>query len=179
MRIADGGDVVGGDVPGGEHSVQRSVLIGHGNGLGIGVLMNHAPRPADGDTGAEQRRRVIREIVHLGPHVFQQHGRLKAKAVQHSLSFIVYPAEARRRVFPVPQGIAQGGIGHGGDNGVRVGVAVPGDIDGVHANIPFTLRAGWPGWIDNGFIVLYPLWGYKKNRTQTFTKNLRRKCCKI
>ncbi|MPM75157.1 hypothetical protein SDC9_122148 [bioreactor metagenome] len=139
LGIADGRHIIGRDVSGGEHSEQRSVLVGDGDGGDIGVLMNNMPRPADGDAGVQQGRGVVFQIAHLGPHVLEQHGGSKVEAVQNGLRLIVDPTETRRCVFPVAQRITQGGIGHGGDNRIRVGIAVPSNIDGVHANMFLSL----------------------------------------
>ena len=45
--------------------------------------------------------------------------------------------ETRRNEFPVAQGVSQRGIGHGGNDGVGIGVAVAGNIDGFHEKPPY------------------------------------------
>ena len=61
-----------------------------------------------------------------------QHRGLEAEAVQHQLGLVADAPQARGDVFPVAQGCAQLGIGHGRDDGIGIGVAVACDIDGFH-----------------------------------------------
>ena len=131
LRVADGGHVIVGHIPGGEHSEQGPVLIGHGDGGDL-VLLHGPPGPADGGSGGQGGGRVVIQVPDLGTHVVQQLGGLEAEAIQHGLGLVTDLAQAGGLVLPLAKGVLQRRVGHGGDDGVRVRVPVSGDIDGVH-----------------------------------------------
>ena len=80
----------------------------------------------------------------LGVHIVNALGRLEAEIVQHGLGLVGNVAQAGRLIFPVAAGIAQRGIGHGGDDGIRIRVAVAGDVNGVHrcSSLCFRVESG-------------------------------------
>ena len=52
--------------------------------------------------------------------------------LEHTACFVADMAQVRRHIPPVAQGVAQGSIGHGRHNGVRIRIAVSGHINFVH-----------------------------------------------
>ena len=129
--VADGGDVVVGHVPGGEGAVKGAVLVGHGEDGEVPPL-HGLPAPADGGGGGESGGRVVVQVPDLGAHVVDELGGLEAEAVQDNLGLVADLAQPGGLVLPVSQGVLEGGVGHGGDDGVRIRVPVPGDINGIH-----------------------------------------------
>ena len=128
---ADGGHVVLGDVPGGEHAPQRAVLVDDGHGVEIAVA-HGLPGVVDGDSGSEGGRTVVVQVPHLRAHAVDQLRRLHAEAVQQALGLVVDGADAPGVIVGIPQRVAQPGIGDRGNDGVGVRVLVPGDIDRIH-----------------------------------------------
>ena len=66
--IADGGHIVVGHVAGGQHTVQGAVLIGHGEDGDL-VGLHGLPGAADGGAGGQGGRRIVIQVLHLGPQV--------------------------------------------------------------------------------------------------------------
>ena len=60
--------------------------------------------------------------------------------VEHMLRLVVYRADAHGLVLPVAEGVAQTCVCHRGHDGVRVGVAVSGDVYFIH--LPYLLPYG-------------------------------------
>ena len=136
----DGHDVVGGDLRRGEHPVERPVVVHHGEGLDVAVILaQDGPGTVDGDGGVEGRGRIIVQVEDLGAHGVEQHRRLEAEAVEHELCLVAEVAETGGDKFPVAQGVAQRGVGHGGNDGVGVRVAVSGDINGFQIPSPLNV----------------------------------------
>ena len=94
--------------------------------------MHHMPGPVHGDGGAEAGRRVEIQVSDLGAYGADGLGLGKAEMPKHTLRFIADMAQMDRNISTVTQGIAQRGIGHGGGNGVRIGISVTGYINLVH-----------------------------------------------
>ena len=135
-RIADRGHIVVGHIARGDHPVQLPVLIGDGEDRKL-VLLHHLPSAADGDARGEDGWRVIVQVLDLGAQVSDQHGGLRAEAVQDRLSFVADLSQAGRLVLPVAQSVFQRGVGHGRHNGVCVRVPVSGNIDRIHSDTSF------------------------------------------
>ena len=135
MAVEDLLQLVGGNVAGREHPVERAVVVEDGDGGDAGI-----PHRAPGQIqrhGLVQLRGLVKvQIGDLGAHILYVHGRLEPEAVQHTLGLVVDRADADGLVFPVAQGVAQIGVGHGGDDGVGIGIAVSADIDVVHDDPP-------------------------------------------
>ena len=144
--VGDGVHVVGGDVPGGEHPQQVAVVVGDGDGGDVLVLLHGGPGPVHCHRPVEDGRGVEVQVHHLGPHVLDEQGRLKAEAVQDQLGLVAEVAQPGGHVLPVAGGVAQGGVGHGGDHGVGVGVAVSGDVDLVHSRWHAPFQRGDIQW---------------------------------
>ena len=68
-------------------------------------------------------------------HAVDPLGGRKAKAVQHDLGFVGNVTQTGGHILPVTQGVAEGRIGHGGNDGIRVRIAMTGNINGVHKNL--------------------------------------------
>ena len=145
LRSGDQVHVVGGDVVLGEHSVQGAVLVGHRQGGNGGLTLEGFPGLGHGDVGIQHRGRIKFQVLNLGEHTGNAGGGLKAEAVQHQLGLIGYPAQAGGLVFPVPKGVAQGRVGHGGHDGVGIRIPVSGDVNGVH-NILLAVEIGKIYW---------------------------------
>ena len=127
-----GAHVVVGHVTGGEHAVQRPVLVGHRED-GDAVRLHDLPGSAQGGGGRQGGRRIVVQVPHLVANVRDEHGRLKPKAVQNDLGLVADLAQAGGLVLPLAQGVFQGGVGHGRHDGVGVRVAVSCNINGIHA----------------------------------------------
>ena len=130
--IADGRHIVVRHVAGGKHAVERAVLVGHGQGGDL-VRLHHLPAPADGGRGGKRRGRIIIQVPDLGAPIADELGRLEAEAVQHNLGFVADLAQPCGLILPPAQRVFQRGIGHGGNDGVCVRIAVSGDKDGIHS----------------------------------------------
>ena len=135
--VGDGVHVVAGDVPGGEHALEVALVVGDGDGGDVLVLLHGGPGPVDGDGLVEDGGLVVVQVQHLGADVFEVEGRLKAEAGEDGPGLVAELAQPGGHILPVPHGVAQGGVGHGGDNGVGVRVAVSGDVDLVHRLAPY------------------------------------------
>ena len=81
--------------------------------------------------------RVIVQIAHLRAHGLDAHRRLEAEAVEHKPRLIGDMPQTRGNKFPIAQRVSQRGISHGGNNGIGIGIAVAGDIDGFHEKPPY------------------------------------------
>ena len=140
-RVSDGVQAEGGDVTGGQHTVQRAVLVGDGDGGDL-LIAHQLPRPIHGDGGVQAGRPVKVQITHLGTDVLDQPGRLEAEALQHPVGLVADGAQMHRHILLFAQRILQRGIGHGGHDGICVGIAVSGHIDLVHiGQTPFTEKS--------------------------------------
>ena len=93
------------------------------------VFLQRAQGQIHGDGAVEGRGTVIVQIPHLGAHVLDQGRRLETETVQQLLGLVVDGADAHGTVIAIPHGIAQIGIGDGGNDGIGIRVAVPGHID--------------------------------------------------
>ena len=147
--VHDGVHIIACDIPGGEHALEMAVVVGNGNGGDVLVLLHSGPGPVDGDGGVEDGRLVIVQVLDLSADVFQVKGGLKAKAAEDSPGLVAELAQPGGHILPVPHGVAQGGVGHGGDNRVGIRIAMAGDIDFIHKSIaPYrklTARHSRPG----------------------------------
>ena len=130
------GHIVAGDVLPGQHPIEGAVLVGHGQGGDVLLLLQHLPGPALGDRAAEDGRGIEIQVPHLSVHIGNALGGLEAKPIQHNLSFVGDVTQAGGLILPIAQRVAQGGVGHGGDDGIRIGVAVAGHINRIHRNAP-------------------------------------------
>ena len=63
----------------------------------------------------------------------QQLRRGEVKLFQQHLRLVAELADARCNIGPLAQSVFQHGIGDCGDDRVRVGISVPGNIDGFHS----------------------------------------------
>ena len=133
LRVQHRAHVLGGDGVGGQHAEQRAVVLHHRQGHGVFVLVQQLPGVVHRHGLVQHRRGIEVQVADLRAQVVDQHRRLKAEAVQHQLGLVADAAQPRRHVFPVAQRVAQLGVGHGGDDGIGVGVAVPGDVDRIHS----------------------------------------------
>ena len=129
--VGDGVHAIRGDVAGGQHAVQRAVGVGDGDAADV-LLADDVPGPVHGDGGVQGGGRVIVQVPHLGADVFDQAGRLYAEIVQDALGLVADLAQPHRHIVPVAHGVAQRRVGQGGHDGVRVRVAVTGNVDLVH-----------------------------------------------
>ena len=129
--VGDGGHAVGGDVAGGQSTVQGAVLVDNGDG-GDTLLPHDVPRPVHGDGGVQSRGGIVVQVFHLGADVLHRPGRLEAEAVQHPLGLVADVVHVGSHIVPVAQGVAQGCVGHGGHDGIGIGVVVADDVDLVH-----------------------------------------------
>ena len=134
--IADSQHIVVGHVTGGEHTVQCSVLIAHGHNGNV-VRLHHLPCPADGGGGGEGRGRIVHKVPHLCADVVNELRGLGVKLPQHGLRLVADLPQTGGAVLPLAQRVFQGGIGHGGHDRIRVGIAVAGNIYGIHTETPF------------------------------------------
>ena len=73
------------------------------------------------------------QILHLSADILDAAGRLEMEPLQHAVGLIADGPQMHRHVLLLAQCVFQGGIGHGGHDGVRVRIAVSGNIDLVHA----------------------------------------------
>ena len=145
LRTGDQIHIVGCDVILGEHTVQGAVLVGYGQRRDAGLRLEGFPGLGHGDIGIQHRGRIKIQVLHLGVHTGNALGGLEAEPVQHQLGLVRHPAQAGGLIFPVPNGVAQGRIGHGRDDGVRIRVSVSCYINGVHKSPPFIpIPAGSP-----------------------------------
>ena len=136
--VPDGQHVVIGHVAGGEHAVQGAVLIGHGQN-GDPVRLHGLPGPADGGGGGQRGGRIVIQIPDLGADVADELRRLGTEPVQHCLGLVTDLPQPGGAVLPLPQGVFQRCIGHGGHNGVRIRVAVAGNIYLIHVTRTFLM----------------------------------------
>ena len=136
LRMLNGLHVAFGNVPSGDHAVEVSAFVRHGNG-GHGHILQHFPRMAHWHRRSDQRRAVIVQVMHLGAHRAQEDRRLKAELIQQKRRFVIEMAQPRRHILLIAQGIAQRRIGHGGNHRIGVGVAMSKYINRIHKNIPF------------------------------------------
>ena len=71
-------------------------------------------------------------VPHLGAHGGQKLRRLEAETLQQIGGFIIQTAQTGGLVLIFAQSVVQRGIGHGGNHGVRVRVAVTEYINRIH-----------------------------------------------
>ena len=95
--------------------------------------MHDLPCAADGGAGREHGGGVVIQIPHLGAHIGDQLGSLKAEAIQNDLSLVADLTQTGGLVLTLTQRILQRGIGHGRNDGVGIGVLMAGDINGIHS----------------------------------------------
>ena len=131
VPVADRAHAVGRDVAGGEHAVERAVLVDDGHGRDV-LVAHDVPGAVHCDGGVERRRGVVVQVAHLRAHVAQHPRRLEAEAVEQALCLVADVAEVCGHIVAVTEGIAQRGIGDGGHHGVRVRVPVAGDVNLIH-----------------------------------------------
>ena len=130
--IGNGVHVVSCDVTGGEHTLEVAVIIGDGDGGDVLVLLHGGPGTVDGDSRIENGGLVVVQILHLGADILEVEGRFKGEAGQNGPGLVAELAQPGGDILPVSYSIAQGGVGHGGDDGIGVRVAVAGHIDLIH-----------------------------------------------
>ena len=85
----------------------------------------------------EGRRGVVFQVLDLRAHVFDQKRRREAKTLQNQLGLVTQVTQTGSHVLPVAQGVLQGRVGNGGNDGIRIRVPVAGDIDVLHGNPPY------------------------------------------
>ena len=129
--VGDGVQAEGGDVTGGQHAVQCTVLVGDGDGGDL-LAAHQLPGTVHGDGGVQAGRAVKVQIPHLSADVLDKAGRLEAEALQHPVGLVTDGAQMHRHILLFAQCVLQRGVGHGGDDGVGIRVAVAGHIDLVH-----------------------------------------------
>ena len=134
--IAHGVQAEGGDVAGGEHAVERAVLVDHGDGGDL-LLAHQLPRTVHGDGGIQTGRAVKLQVAHLGADILDEPGRVEMETLQHTVGLVADRAQVHRHVLLLAQGVFQGGESHGGNDGVGIRVAVAGHIDLVHRSCSF------------------------------------------
>ena len=140
---ADGLHVVGRDLRRGEHAIERPVVVDDRDGRDGPVGLQRVPRAAQRHGAAQRGRRVVIEVAHLRAHGLDAHRRLKAEPVEDQLRLVRDVAEARGDIVALADGVLQRGIGHRGNDGVGIRVAVAGDVDGIHNSL-LTARSGRP-----------------------------------
>ena len=113
-----------------QHTEEGAVIIGHGDG-GRG-FPQHLPCPVHGNGGRKDGRLIKIQVTDLGVHTVDPGGGGEAEPVQYDLSLVGNMTQAGGLVFPVAQCVSQGGIGHGGHDGVGVRIAMTGNIDLIH-----------------------------------------------
>ena len=96
------------------------------------VLLHGGPGAVDRHRLVQDGGRVVIQVQHLGAHALDEHGRIKMKAVEDQLGFVAEMAQAGGGILALSGGVAQSGVGHSGDNGVRIRIPVAGDIDLFH-----------------------------------------------
>ena len=133
-RIAHGVQAERGDVPGGQHAVQRAVLVDHGDGGDL-LLPHELPRTVHGNGGVQAGRAVEVQILHLRADVLDKAGRVEVEPLQHPVCLVADGAQMDGHILLLAQRVFQRGEGHGGHDGVGIRVAVPGDIDLVHTRL--------------------------------------------
>ena len=138
----DGPHVIGGDVPGGHHAPQAALLVGDGHGGDMGVLLHSGPGPAHGHRLVEDGGHVVVQVLDLGAHALDQGGGLEAEAAEDQPRLVADVAQPGGDVLPVPGGVAQGGVGHRGDDGIRVRIPVAGNINLLHFSGSFSRPCG-------------------------------------
>ena len=109
-----------------------ALVIGDGDGGNLGVLLHGGPRTADGDGFVEDGRHVVIQVQHLGAHTLDEQRRLKAEPVQNQPGLVADMPQPGGHVLPLPQGVLQSRVGHGGDHRIGVGVPVSGHINLLH-----------------------------------------------
>ena len=132
LRVTHGVQAEGGDIAGGQHTIECTVLIDHGDG-GYLLVPHQLPGAVHGDGGVQAGRAVEIQILHLSADILDAAGRLEMEPLQHTVGLIADGPQMHRHVLLLAQCVFQGGIGHGGHDGVRVRIAVSGNIDLVHA----------------------------------------------
>ena len=139
VHLGHGGDfhVKIGDFGRGNHAEEMAVLVGDGNAGDVPVGLQGLPGPGDGHTGIEGRGHIIVQVANLSPHGDELDRRLKIKTFQNPVGFVADVAQPGSHILPVAQGVAQGGVGDGRHDGVRIRIAVSGDIDRIHSFPPF------------------------------------------
>ena len=105
LQHAGGGKlhIVAGHILPGQHPVQGAVLVGNRHGGDILLLLQHLPGPILRHRGAEHRRGIVVQILHLGVHTGDQFGGLEAEPVQHNLGLIGNVPQTGGLIFPVAQ----------------------------------------------------------------------------
>ena len=98
--------IIGRDVSGGEHAVERAVVVDDGHGGDL-PLAHGAPRQIHRHGAVQLRRAVKVQVADLCAHALYILRRFKAEMVEHVLRFIVYRADAHGLVFPVPERVAE------------------------------------------------------------------------
>ena len=138
QRLLHEPQVVLGDVPGGEHAEELPRLVGDGEGRrGELAVAHELPGPVDRHRVGQDGRPVEGQVLHLGAHVVEAHGGLEAEPLQNAAGLVAQHPQAAGHVLPVPQGVAEAGVGDGGHDGVGVRVLVSEDVYGVHRLSPY------------------------------------------
>ena len=133
LGLRAGGDlhIEVGDFRRGNHAVEMPILVGDGDAGDIAVGLERLPGPGDGDAGVEGRGHVVVQVADLGAHGADEHRGLKFKPLENAVGLVADMAQPGGDKLPVAQGVAQGRVGDGGNDGISVRVAVSGDIDRV------------------------------------------------
>ena len=134
--LGDGLHVVGGDVPRGEHAAERAAVVHDGHGAHLAVA-HRAPGQVQRHRAVERRRVVIVEVLHLRAQVFHQRRGVGVEAREQPRRLVVHAAQPHGLVAALADGVLQVGVGNGGDDGVGVRVAVPGDVYVSHGVTPW------------------------------------------
>ena len=129
--LVQGLQVEGGDVARREHAEQAAALVHDGHYVDRAAA-HRQPGQMDGDGVVQRGRGIVFQIPDLGAHVLDQGRRLHPEVIQQALGLVVDGADSHGLIVPVAQRIAKLGVCHGGDDGVRIGVAVPGNVNVAH-----------------------------------------------
>ena len=129
--LTHGVQAEGGDVAGGQHTVQGAVLIDNGDGGDL-LLPHELPRPVHGDGGVQTRRTVEIQILHLCADILDEAGGIEMEPLQHPVGLVADGTQMDGHILLLTQRVFQRSVGHGGHDGVGVRIAVSGHIDLVH-----------------------------------------------
>ena len=127
----DGLHIAFGHAPGGDHAEKGVVLMGHRQGAEVGMLLHQLPGVAHRNADAQAGRTVK---IHV-PDLRADGGNLprggEPEFPQQEAGFIVHGPEPDGNIVVFTQHIAQSRVGNGGDDGIRIRIAMAADIGGL------------------------------------------------
>ncbi len=138
--IRDGFHIVLGQAAGGDQAEKAAVLPDDRQGrYVVSRIVQHLPGMGKGNALADQRGCVKIDIGDLGADRAEINGRLETEAIQQKRCFRVQMAVAGGNITVVAaQRILQGGVGHGGHDGIRVRVFMTDHINRIHDSLRIT-----------------------------------------